>query len=697
METIKKYTPRIKSRGFCPSPIAQFGIPDYADSKAFPKVEGTVGHSDFWEEQIQRCVEGYVTGGVYIPGRYYYYLNFCYLQTVKRGYHHPDFVDLDLEFFELVEYVKAHNKGIICIKPRRKGLSEKVTNAIIDYGMRFKPAGYNAGLCAGKDEYIETFLQRIKKANAYRPPELQLHYNVANKEQYRAGYSIQNADMAWILDGSQNNLWARTMDTKPNVFKGELLEDCVFEEAGEFPILQKGFGATKACFAVGDRMVGTPFIFGTGGNINSSMQEFSSMFEEAETNGLERFEFYADRLLVGFFVGSTNEDGKISEDIPYLKQMFKDQDLSPEQTLGCEDTQRATESVLARKAIMAKSSDREKFYAFLTDNPLNKKELFLRFTANNFDTESLSAQRLRIEESLAPGYFKYKLSWELNEQGVIVIPHRVKITPCGEHDKEDDDYVVMIRSHPVANQKNLDVAGVDSYDQDESRTSKSLGAMVVLRRRGHSMKNEKGDSISHKRVPVCLIRMRPKRKEIFYDTCAMVSVYYNLLHNTLIDAGKPLVIQHYKDLGLQRFLAPRPLTFESEGSEQRHDYGMLMTGSIRSKPQMIGLLQTWVFDEVDECWFPHIIEGCMNYDVLQKDSDWDEVDATGLALVRDVDMKRKPTEDDGKTTDKAYQMDEWRENANGQLVTTGISNEELNEIEDPFMRMLHSGEFADEP
>ena len=697
MSEIKKYEPLIKGRGFCPNPIAQFGIPDFADSKHFPKVDGTAAHADFWEEQIQRCVDGYYTGGVFIPGRYYYYLNFCYLQTVKRGYHHPDFVDLDLEFFQLVDYVKANNKGIICIKPRRRGLSEKVTNGIIDYGMRFKPGGYVAGLAAGKDEYIETFLQRIKKANAYRPPELQMHYNVSNKEQYRAGYSIKNSDGVMVLSGSMNNLWARTMDTKPNVFKGELLEDCVFEEAGEFPILQKGFGATKACFAVGDKMVGTPFIFGTGGNINSSMLEFSNMYEEAHLNGLERFEFYADRLMIGCFVGSTNENGEIAQDTPYLDKQFKDKDYSPEQILGCEDTERAREKVLKRGLEMSKAIDREKYYAFLTDNPLSKKELFLRFTSNSFDTESLTNQRIRIEEQTAPGYFKYKLSWKRNEDGTLILPHEVVASPCGQNDKEDDDYVVMIRSHPVKNQKNLDVAGLDSYDQDEAKSSKSLGSMVVIRRKGHSMKNAKGDSISHKRVPVCLVRMRPKRKEVFYDTCMMVSVYYNLVHNTLVDAGKPAICKHYEDNGLGRMLSPRPKSFESEKSEQTHKYGMLLTGSIKSKPQMIGILQSWTHDESDECWFPHIIEGLMNYDVLQKDSDWDEVDALGLALVRDIDMKKQPTDSDDKEAEKAFELNDWRENNNGHLISTGVSQVEIDEISDPFMKMLYSGELIDEP
>lgn len=119
-------------------------------------------------------------------------------------------------------------------------LSEKATNGIIDHGMRFNPAKYQAGLCAGKDEDVQTFLQRIKNANANRPPEFRLHFGIDNKDQYCASYEVKT-EQGFILAGSMNNLLARTMDTKPNVFKGEFLEDCIFEEGGEFPILQKGF------------------------------------------------------------------------------------------------------------------------------------------------------------------------------------------------------------------------------------------------------------------------------------------------------------------------------------------------------------------------------------------------------------------------------------------------------------------------
>ena len=69
------YTPIIKEVGFCPNPIPTYGIPDFADSLSFPNVEGTEEHKTWWEQQFDYCINGYNTGGLFIPGRYYYYLN----------------------------------------------------------------------------------------------------------------------------------------------------------------------------------------------------------------------------------------------------------------------------------------------------------------------------------------------------------------------------------------------------------------------------------------------------------------------------------------------------------------------------------------------------------------------------------------------------------------------------------------------
>ena len=62
------YVPHIKGIGFSPSPVAG-NIPKWADSYNYPKVRGTPAWNEFWEEQLNYCLNGYDTGGVHISGR----------------------------------------------------------------------------------------------------------------------------------------------------------------------------------------------------------------------------------------------------------------------------------------------------------------------------------------------------------------------------------------------------------------------------------------------------------------------------------------------------------------------------------------------------------------------------------------------------------------------------------------------------
>ena len=43
--------------------------------------EGTFGYKEYWEEQTNRCIEGYSSGGVKITGLHYFYLNFCQIKA----------------------------------------------------------------------------------------------------------------------------------------------------------------------------------------------------------------------------------------------------------------------------------------------------------------------------------------------------------------------------------------------------------------------------------------------------------------------------------------------------------------------------------------------------------------------------------------------------------------------------------------
>lgn len=660
----QKYTPIIKAKGFCPNPIARDGIPEFADSAINPDLKYTVAYEDFWNEQIDRCVNGYDTGGLHITGRHYWYMNFCKIATLKRGEHLPEFVDLDHEFFTLVDFVKgegkfrndpsAGGKGIISLKRRRAGVSYKFAHGIFGYGLRFNASNYKAGVVAGQSDYSEDFYMKMKECNARMIPEFQLNALADNMNEWKAGYEV-NLNNKFIKDGSFNTIFCATAKANENVFKGKALDDCGFEEGGEFKNIKKCYGATKACFmGPGGKMLGTPFVWGTGGNIKSSSKEFKEMLYEAEHYGLVPFDIMGDRIQVGFFIGSINENGEPEEKCPNLEKEFEGYDR--DRLLGCEDTQAVVEHIKAKRAALSKAEDKQAYYDYFQDNPLNRKEAFLNFSGNPYDPEIIAAQLDRIQQEYGRRYQLVKLEWKVNKEGERIVPFEIDIVPAKPHETESDCWMML---EPPAPSTGNYCAGGDGYEIDQSFTSKSLGAFAVMRRRDLKTGNSA-------KVPVLLYRGRPKRKEIFHDECLKAATLYNTLSATLFDVGSSSVIKHFKDNGGTKFLAKRPKAFSSVNSEQNHEYGYKFTSAAGVEREIVSLNQSWILDHAKDCWFPHILVEYNEYDVKSVDSDWDAADAWTLALIQDVVMRRPATDISSKPkTDDL--MPVWLDTGNGTM------------------------------
>ena len=104
--------------------------------------------------------------------------------------------------------------------------------------------------------------------------------------------------------------------------------------------------------------------------------------------------------------------------------------------------------------------------------------------------------------------------------------------------------------------------------------------------------------------------------------CIKASVYFNLLRDTLGDkAASSGIINLYKDYGCTKYLAPRPQKFESENTQQSHEFWVSL--NTYSRPMMIGLLQSAVDYNIQDVWFPKVIEQVSNFDEVEVDSDND--------------------------------------------------------------------------
>jgi hypothetical protein len=75
-----------------------------------------------------------------------------------------------------------------------------------------------------------------------------------------------------------------------------------------------------------------------------------------------------------------------------------------------------------------------------------------------------------------------------------------------------------------------------------------------------------------------------------------------------------------------------------------HKYGAKMTGY--SKPLILGVVQSYVEDDIDYCNFVELLRDLLAYDEEYVGTDWDSVDALAYAIMRIEDMKTRPRKSD---------------------------------------------------
>ncbi len=629
--------------------VATHGIPKEADSRRNKNVLGTTVHESFWLEELDKILNGVVIDGRHIPGRFYYYMNYKYISTI-RGVITPDMVDLHLEMAYYIDYCKANGVNLLLPKARRKGVSEAFHTMVLDYGWRFEEA-YKGGIAAGKKVYVDDFLSKWRFADSSLPPELSIKKLTDNDDEIVAGYSIKNEYGAFEDKGSFNTIYARTMHTNPNMFKGLYLMDIISEEIGEHEKWFDFFSASKDCLMSGNKQVGSFFGFGTAGNVNKGSKDFKRISEEAKAHNFIEFPIYANRF---YFYGGAKEKNR---QLPLDSELYKK--YKPYQLIGCEDLVAAEKDILTRRERLLKEGNLKEYNEDLQNNPLNKKDMFRKTITNNFNINKLNDQQHQIDALPAPKYSRYILDYVKEENGLPKVPWKVVARAAEKH--EPDDYIVYIidGEHPRHTHSNLYVAGIDSYNIDTSKTSKSLGAMSVRIR----LNTIPG---ALKRAPVAVIRTRPPRKEQFYEMCLKLAIYYDLVGNVLGDIRSDGILEYWLAKGAEKYLALRPTSFESVYAEQSSKYWFSLNKF--SRPLMIGVMQSDIEDNIEQNWFPMLIDEYQNYDEVEIDSDNDLADADGIALIQDISCEVKPKDLSNTERDDTFEMPEYYLDKDGDVM-----------------------------
>lgn len=490
-------------------------------------------YRQWWHEQRRRCLEGYTVAGTYIPGDYYWYLNFWKIRgkdpkTGRKTLISPRFLDMDLEYFLAVEEARKAGKHMVVVKARQKGFSEK-HSALLGKEFTFFPHS-QAIITAGEEKYSNATMRMcVRGLNSLKETEFYKRRMPDTLEYIQAKYKvIENGVPHW--KGIHSEIYNITSKNNPQATIGKSPSLIVFEEAGKFPGLIDSFKYIQpALEAEGGEKTGFAIIVGTGGDMEKGAAELEQMFYHPEAYDMMSYR------------NDYEEDGgdsRIGYFVPASKFKIVDE-------FGNSLKAESEDFINAKREAARTSKKAADFINTITQDPLVPSEAFMRTGGNMFNANLLNRQyaRLRNDKALSHMADVGRLEWVRDDLGKI----------AGVKFVHDPEGTLLVLEHPELDEDgetylNLYVAGTDSYDKDEANSSDSKGSC--------SMYKMFKDVNSTSNIFVARYTDRPPTADKFYEETAKLCMYYK--SPNLIEWSNISIFNWYKNNGFEGYLKERP-------------------------------------------------------------------------------------------------------------------------------------------
>ena len=446
------YLPTLKSRGFNPQPVAG-KIPKWADGKNYPNVVGTAAWNEFWKEQLHYCINGYDTGGIHISGIEYDWLNFKIISGVGSGFTYPDFVDLQHELWNAIEYCKKNNiVGIVIPKKRRFGFSFMATH-LVDYGMHYIN-GYRFMIGAGLEKYTEKARSKLYTTYNNRPQELRLNTLKINDNEIILGWTEKTEQGFQDIEHAHGYFY--TFGDNPKKAEGDYYNDVILDEIGDFANVCTTVTSITPSLKQGNIVKGLIISGGTGGNVLKGGVGLKQLWHEAESYGFMRFPIMGRRYHLPCVHGAKSLPDDVDKiSTPNLDREYPD--LKPEQLLGCEDVQEAQRLINIDLAIKLKNPNKKLYIEAKQQYPETVEDIFTSSGSNNFNTDLLFERLFALESGKNDEWKEYVLEFIKDKDGEVIVPYQVEARL--PKDSDPLSIRVKIRHHPRPQIRDLDTGG----------------------------------------------------------------------------------------------------------------------------------------------------------------------------------------------------------------------------------------------
>lgn len=433
-----------------------------------PHVKHTPQWERYWIAEKQKVLNGVIIDGFYIPGVYYFYLNFLRIFNKKeKRLTAPNVWDSDYHFFLYIALCVLEGKHAIVVKTRQRGYSYKIA-AILYWSYCWYEASINT-IGASDESYVKKTWEYI---DVYRD-------FINDKTAWRRGPQIPKA-LDWVErtmteDGTGYGLNSKlrgvTFKQSPSKGVGGAQSFFFYEEAGIAPTLLKTIQYIKPAIEAGDTTTGTIIISGSVGELDDC-QDLKRIFEDPETyNFLAVDNIYdekAEYSKCGLFVPDT-----------WSLEGFIDSD-------GNSNIQAAKAYILAkREATQQGSMAREAYQLALSQNPITPAEAFAFRKSSYFPQDIImkKQERLPIEKpEMTPVILFEKEDGSVGWRKVTDNDGVKPIVTYPLKDKDDKRGCVVLHELPQPGAPFLTYfAGVDPVATDKTTTSESLFSIYIFK------------------------------------------------------------------------------------------------------------------------------------------------------------------------------------------------------------------------
>lgn len=373
-------------------------------------------YKEFWLREDDRCRNGLKLNDLYIPGAYYFYLNYYPIlakdeKTGRKSRICPRFTDVDLEYFSIIERARKEQKGVILAKPRRTGFSFKNSCLVTHEYNFYKEAKCVIGAYLS-DLSTNTMSMCIDGLNWLdKHTEWKKQRNPDTRTFVKARYK-ETVDGIDIWKGYNSQIEVVTFKDNPFASIGKTTNLFIFEEGGKFPNLIESYNISEPCWRDGEDMIGIPIIYGTGGDMEGGTVEFAEMFYNPEKFNLLAFDNIWDDdksgSKCGWFIPANR--------MRFGKFEYEGKTVDLVDSDGNSNVEAATASIMKLRELKSKSGVDKDYRDTITQFPLKPAEAFLRSGYNKFPVAELQQVLGKIESTKSYEYDEKYVELFFNEK-----------------------------------------------------------------------------------------------------------------------------------------------------------------------------------------------------------------------------------------------------------------------------------------